>query len=414
MGNTTTSHRSTAMMVAAAVALLVGITGCGQSADSNQTKPALYGQAELQQAMQNLSDNGGPPGVVTIVGVGDQTYELTQGVANVSDKTAISGAATARIASVSKAFNGAVVLSLASQGKLTLDTPIGTVLPTLPSAWAKATIGQTLQHTSGIPDYIKNPRFLREFIADPQMQRTPEQLIGYVAKQPLAFPPGSAYEYSDTDNIVAGLIAEKISGQLYSEVLGAEVTRPLGLSGTLLPATSAMPSNFIHGYDVSPPAAQGAATNPASPSSSADQPEDVSELINPGLAWASGGMIAPPNNLNTFIRGYLGGELFNPKVLTDSAAFVPGAGGPPGPGKNFSGYGIYRYETACGVVYGHTGNMPGYTSFIAASEDGSRSVVVQINSQVSEKASPQVYQRLLAVQNQAICSMYGVQPSATP
>ena len=71
----------------------------------------------------------------------------------------------------------------------------------------KATLAQVLQHTSGLPDYIKSPKFLKEFIANPKMERTPQQLIGYVANKPLDFKPGTQYGYSDTDNIVAGLVA---------------------------------------------------------------------------------------------------------------------------------------------------------------------------------------------------------------
>ncbi len=226
-----------------------------------------------------------------------------------------------------------------------------------------------------------------------------------MAKDPLLFPSGSQYGYSDTDNIIAGLIAERILAKPYAEIVKDLVANPLSLNGTSLPTSVALPSGFIHGYDVAPPKI---------PEASAVAPQDVSELINPGLAWASGGMISTPNDLNTFIRGFVSGKLFNPQVLTDPTGFVPGSGGPPGPGVNYSGLSIYRYETACGVVFGHTGNMPGYTLFIGASADGNNSVAIAVNSQVSPKGNDAVFQRLLAVENQAICSMNGQQgPSAS-
>lgn len=342
--------------------------------------------------------NGGPPGVAVIVQDGENRYDLFEGKADVSTGAAMSSDAATRIASISKTFNAAIILSMASQGKLSTSAPISTLLPSVPKAWGAATLSQVLQHTSGIPDYIKDPKFLNQFIANPQMERTPQQLIGYVAKKPLAFPPGTQYEYSDTDNIVAGLIAERILAKPYAEILQELVASPLSLAGTNLPSTSAMPEDYIRGYAVEAPTS--ASATPAAP-------EDVTMLINPGLAWASGGMLSTPDNLNTFIRDYLGGKLFNPDVLTAPSAFVPGGGGPPGPGTNSSGLGIYRYETACGVVFGHTGNMPGYTQFFSASQDGSKSVVVSVNSQISPSRTPEVYQNLLAVQNQAICSVNG-------
>lgn len=406
MKSATRRTRFVAVLSASACAVFM-LAACGSSASSSGTsQPPLTGEQQLRSAMTTLMSNGGPPGVAVLVQDGDNRYELFDGKADITSGAAMSGDAATRIASISKAFNGAVILSLASQGKVAMDAPISTLLPSVPKAWGAATLSQVLQHTSGIPDYIKDPKFLKEFIANPQMERTPQQLVGYVAKKPLAFKPGTEYEYSDTDNIVAGLIAERLLAKPYAEILQEIVASPLGLGGTNLPSTSAMPSDYIHGYAVDVP-------SKASPSPAA--PEDVSMLINPGLAWASGGMLSTPNNMNTFIRDYLGGKLFNADVLTSPNAFVPGGGGPPGPGTNSSGLGIYRYETACGVVYGHTGNMPGYTQFFSASADGSKSVVVSVNSQISPKTTPEVYQNLLAVQNQAICSVNGqASPSANP
>ena len=83
--------------------------------------------------------------------------------------------------------------------------------------------------------------------------------------------------------------------------------------------------------------------------------------------------------------------------------FVPGAGGPPGPGINSSGLAIYRYQTPCGTFLGHTGNMPGYTTFIGASLDGKDSVVVAINSQVSPTSAPDEFRALRALENVALC-----------
>ncbi|MEI2729523.1 MAG: serine hydrolase domain-containing protein [Candidatus Nanopelagicales bacterium] len=393
-----------------AVAILLAGTGalaaCGSSSSSGgSSQPPLAGEAQLRSAMTALSANGGPPGVMTIVQQGSQVYELAEGKADITSGQAMSGGATTRIASVSKPFSGAILLTLASQGKLALSSTLAQALPSAPPAWGKATLAQVLQHTSGLPDYIKSPKFLKEFIANPKMERTPQQLIGYVANKPLDFKPGSQYGYSDTDNIVAGLVAEHVLAKPYSEILKDLVTAPMQLSNTSLPSTTALPSGFIHGYDVNPPAI---------PEGTPAPPEDVSELINPGLAWASGGMISTANDLNTFIRGFVSGKLFNPQVLTDPAGFVPGAGGPPGPGTNSSGLSIYRYETACGTVFGHTGNMPGYTAFVGSTADGSNSVVVVVNSQITPKGNDAVFNRLLAVENQAICSANGqTGPSAS-
>jgi D-alanyl-D-alanine carboxypeptidase len=84
--------------------------------------------------------------------------------------------------------------------------------------------------------------------------------------------------------------------------------------------------------------------------------------------------------------------------------FVPGSSSPAGPGANASGLALFRYTTRCGVVYGHTGNFPGYTQFAAATADGSRSVTTSLNIPAPRGA---LLRRLRAVQADAVCAMLG-------
>ena len=85
-------------------------------------------------------------------------------------------------------------------------------------------------------------------------------------------------------------------------------------------------------------------------------------------------------------RGYVGGRLFGARtqaIQTD--LFIPGGeSGPPGPGLNSASLSLFRYETPCGVVYGHTGNTLGCTQFAVASPDGTRSATVSINLALNE------------------------------
>jgi D-alanyl-D-alanine carboxypeptidase len=85
--------------------------------------------------------------------------------------------------------------------------------------------------------------------------------------------------------------------------------------------------------------------------------------------------------------------------------FEGGSSEPPGPGKNSAGLGIFRYETRCGTVWGHTGNYPGYTQFLAASPDGRRSVTVSVNVQLSPvEGAPGVFDALRRAEVKAVCA----------
>jgi D-alanyl-D-alanine carboxypeptidase len=292
---------------------------------------------------------------------------------------------------VSKAFSGAVALSLVSQKSLSLSATIGTLLPDLPRAWAAVTLAQALHHTSGLPDYIKNQAFLSALQANPQMVLTPEQLLGYVSNEPLLFAPGSRYDYSDSDNIVVGLMVQAATGQGYTVELAQKVTAPLHLPHTSLPANADLPEPYVRGYDVEP----------------GKPPEDVSMALNPGLAWASGGMISTPAELNQFTRAYVAGQLFDQATRSDQWQFLAGSSGPPGPGTNSAGLGIFRYQTSCGTVYGHTGNIPGYTLFAAASADGSRSVEVIVNNQLNSSPATPAFTALRGAEGLGVCAALG-------
>jgi hypothetical protein len=78
----------------------------------------------------------------------------------------------------------------------------------------------------------------------------------------------------------------------------------------------------------------------------------------------------------------VGRKLFGRATQRQQLRLVKGHSEPPGPGVNSAGLGIFRYETGCGTVYGHTGNLPGFTQFTAATLDGRRSVTVSANAQV--------------------------------
>jgi D-alanyl-D-alanine carboxypeptidase len=351
--------------------------------------------AALDRALKELvAMEGGPPGVIAVIQRGQHREVHTFGVANLKNDRPMRVDDRMRIASTAKAFSGAVALSLVSKGSLSLDDTIGerlSDLPNLPNAWRTVTLRQLLNHTSGLPDYFADPDLQAEVRASPTKAPPPEKLLTYVYdhKPPLLFDPGSKYNYSNSDNIAVALMVEDATGRTYEGQLQKQVYSPLGLSKTTLPAGADLREPFIHGYDLSE-----------------DPPEDVSELVAAGWAWASGGMVSTPADLNTFIRGYVGGELFDAHTRDLQRKVVEGGNSePPGPGKNSAGLGVFRYETRCGTVWGHTGNFFGYTQFMAASPTGSRSATVSINSQLTPTVGdPDAFKALRRAEGLAVCA----------
>ena len=371
----------------AAIVALMAFTSAAPG--TSAAGPSGRADAKVGRALARLVGmRRGPPAAVAVVQRRSQRKVIKRGVANLSSGARIGIGKRWRIASVAKAFSGAVALRLVERGKLALDDTIAERLPSLPAAWGSVTLGEALQHTAGLPDYIESARFERFAGRHPRRYVGPLTLIGYVADEPLDFAPGSRYHYSDTDNIVAALFAEAASGLSYDRLLNKLVVDPLALRRTSLPLGFRMPTPFVHGYDTNE---RGRA-------------EDVSEILNPNFAWASGGMVSSPLDLTRFVRAYAGGELVSGPTRAAQLQFVPGTSGPPGPGTNASGLGIYRYRTRCGVVYGHTGNVAGYTAFIAASRNGRRSATVQVSTQLSALVRPRLFRVLRRAESLAVCA----------
>jgi len=126
------------------------------------------------------------------------------------------------IASNSKQFTAACILLLQEDGKLNIDDKLSKYLPTFPNG-DKITIHEVLDHTSGLTDYL-------DMIDNATL--TPAKVHAAVYKTKLKFKPGSIYEYSNTNYIIAGLVVEKVAGMPFDDFLRSRIIRPLGLHAT--------------------------------------------------------------------------------------------------------------------------------------------------------------------------------------
>ena len=373
-------------MLRAALLALVALLACAASAG------AASGPAQkLEREMQRLvTMRQGPMGAIAIVQRGAKRTVFRAGVGDRSPRTPLRSTDHMRMASTSKAFNGAVVLALVEQGTLSLDDTIAQRLPNLPADWGPVTLRQLLGHTSGLPDFSASQGWADVVQRDPHMLFLPHaSLLSFVAADPLQFAPGTQYHYSNSDNIVAALMAEQATSQTYEALLSSLVYAPLGLNQTSLPDGFRMPSPYIHGYD-----------------NQGNRPEDLSTALTGSSTWSSGGMVSSPIDANDFARGYVGRKLFGSATQDQQLQLVDGHSEPTGPGQNRAGLAIFRYRTKCGTVYGHTGNFPGYTQFLAATLDGTRSVTFSISEQLNESMTGRLlraFNALRKTEETAVC-----------
>ena len=192
-----------------------------QSVDS--LDPAMKSRVDTIAAGV-MEQNGVPSASVAVVQGGKLVYTHAYGRAHIDpDKTATPDMRYS-IGSISKQFTAAAILILQEQGKLKLDDPVGKYIAGL-TRGDEVTIREILSHTSGYQDY-----WPEDYLMKPMEQPTTAQAIldGW-AKKPLDFDPGTQWQYSNTNYVIAGMIVEKVSGQKLMDFLGEHIFHPLNM-----------------------------------------------------------------------------------------------------------------------------------------------------------------------------------------
>jgi CubicO group peptidase (beta-lactamase class C family) len=172
-----------------------------------------------------IEDTGAPSAVVAAVVDGKLAYAHAYGDARLEPKTPATTAMRYSIGSISKQFTAAAVLLLAEDDKLTLDDRVSKYVPGL-TRGDDITIRQLLSHTSGYPDYAPQDYLVPEW----EKPISAQAILDRWARVPLEFEPGTRWQYSNTNFVIAGLICEKVAGAPLFDFLNERVFRRLAMA----------------------------------------------------------------------------------------------------------------------------------------------------------------------------------------
>jgi D-alanyl-D-alanine carboxypeptidase len=365
------------VIAATSLALLVPVTADAYADTAADTAESANDRALQRQIEQFVSEPGGPPAVIAVLRKGKQTRVLRAGAADLATGRPPRADDHMRIASTAKAFSGAVALSLVDRGALRLDDTLRKRLPQLPAAWGRVTLRQLLQHTSGLPDYVA--AMGGDFFKGRHTYTEPRDLLDLALTEKAKFAPGSKFEYSNTNYLLAGLLIQKVTGRPVAEEITQRVIKPTGLRHTYFPGIGDQDIRRPHprGYHVPKPG---------------DAMRDITEM-DPSWAWAAGQMVATPSDLNRFYSALLGGKLLKPAQLKQMRTTVPASD--LWPGARY-GLGLISTPLSCGgLVWGHGGDIPGYETRGGATEDG-RAVSVTVTALPSALPTGQAGQQTAA------------------
>src|SRR5215470_8332184 len=203
----------------AAILLLVSLSLAAHAQLSQDTKNAID-----KLAADTLSKTGVPSASIAVVKEGQVVYVKAYGDARLEPPTHAAPEMRYSIGSISKQFTAASILLLQEQGKLSLDDKVAKFIPDLTRA-NEVTIRQLLSHTSGYQDYWPQD-YVMPMMLEPV---TAQKILDLWARKPLDFDPGTKWQYSNTNYVIAGLIIEKASGTPLLKFLSAHVFEPLGM-----------------------------------------------------------------------------------------------------------------------------------------------------------------------------------------
>jgi D-alanyl-D-alanine carboxypeptidase len=190
-----------------------------------QELPADMRASIDKAAIDTLAKTGAPSASIAVVRDGKIVYVHAYGLANIETKLPASTQMRYSIGSISKQFTSTALLLLAEEGKLSLDDKVIRWLPDLTRA-GDVTIRQILSMTSGYQDF-----WPQDYVMPMMMQpvTAPEIAAGW-AKKPLDFDPGTKWQYSNTNFVIAGMIAEKVAGMPLLDYLQKRVFVPLHMT----------------------------------------------------------------------------------------------------------------------------------------------------------------------------------------
>jgi D-alanyl-D-alanine carboxypeptidase len=211
-------------------------------------QPAL--DSKITQAIgQALKDSGAPSVSVAVINQGQVVFAGAFGKANIEADRAADVNTRYAVGSISKEFTSAAILLLQEQHKLSLDDKVSKYFPDLTRA-GEITIRQLLSHTSGYEDYAPQDYIIPEWTKP----TTPRDVLDRYAKKPLNFDPGTKWQYSNTNYVLAGEIFEKASGQPLLKFLSAKIFDPLGIrSAGDCSETSPMDATAYTRFALGPP-----------------------------------------------------------------------------------------------------------------------------------------------------------------
>jgi D-alanyl-D-alanine carboxypeptidase len=296
------------------------------------------------------------PGLsVAVVQDGSVVKTAAYGLSDTAAKTPATLETLYGLGSSTKPFTAVAVLQLMEAGKVSLDAPISRYFDGLPASWSAITVRELLTHTSGLPNY--RPLLDLAKLSDPKYSQ-PNAVVSLLASKPLDFPPGTRYEYSNTNYHLLGQLIEKVSGQSYGDYLAQHQFKAAGMTATRLSDPPALLPHQAVGYNWD---------------GKTRLPNAV--FLPSRLDTGDSGLLSTAGDLAKWITALASGNLLSTATLTQMIAPGTLTDGTP----VTYGLGLVVSQYKGHPLIGHSGAVPGYSSSIFYFPDSHLAVILLCN-----------------------------------
>jgi CubicO group peptidase (beta-lactamase class C family)/ketosteroid isomerase-like protein len=321
--------------IALPLALMAAVL-TGTARASAPTSPALERAATL---LGHLEREDLAHGVAGVQQGAAAPWVRPLGLARLPDTRATT-ATRYRIGSISKTMTAVMVMQLAEEGRLALDTPVARWFPTLPAA-DRVTVEMLLRHRGGYGALEQLPAFQTQWVFTP---RSTDEMLATIARLPRAFEPDARAAYSNAGYLLLAFIVERAGGEPYGRALERRIVRRAGLADTVFEAAAptardALSFEWRDAPDGGPPGVEGRwALLP---------PSELS------IPHGAGGVVSTAADLIGFMRALFDGRLVGAASLARMREVREGFG-----------LGLYRVAGPGPEAWGHEGRIDAFGSML--------------------------------------------------
>lgn len=299
---------------------------------------------KLDEYLETLSANDKMMVSVELEQNGKTVYSKQVGYANVESQQKLTENSRFRVGSISKTVTATVVMKLKEMGKLKLSDTLDSFYPEIENA-KDITIEHLLSHRSGIFNFT-NDRTYPGYMLTPQSK---SDLLKIIAAFPSQFVPGSEHEYSNSNYVLLGYIAEDVSGKTLRQLVADHIAKPLELKNTYLADDSPRAKEEVFSYRYT------------------GQWQRMPDTAM-SIPFGAGAVVSTASDINMFMTGLFTGKLVSNDSLEQMKKINQGYG-----------FGLMQFPFYERRALGHNGGIDGFVSNASFIEEEQLALTVLAN-----------------------------------